>query len=386
MKIKNLLLGALVTSMALTACEKSENSDSPNRDEMPKSVTITLPNINQISRATGDAMSASQVSLKNFKVFFLDADGAEQTIPAYNGEDQQVYFSSDATDDSWETIGDAGRNITYHFVPAATAKVVVIGNLGDVAYNTAIAATYDVLNDGDADIATDDNGHPLYPLYGDSALTPKTGTDDADHANVYTANVTLAPRIARFEIYGFGYSKDADAEYTYTKLQLDKIALSNYRKQYTLEEGAAEGDAVACPAEAAQVWDYIAAAAEPWANTFNNFELEQDAKKFVNGTDIPAGDQGDNATGIITFGLTKVAEAANNPELLLSFYGLKDGTTDKTPLYLRGKFTTAEAFTAGKIYRVFFPIVDGSWTQPERCVELNVKVANWEIVTVTPEF
>lgn len=382
MKIRNVLLTVLATSIALAACDKSENPNAPS-DKTPKSVTITLPNINQTPgvRATGDAMDGSQAALKNFKVFFLDAAGAVQTAPQYDGKAQPVYF--DAADETWQAIEAAGRTITYHFLPAAVSQVVVVGNLGDIAYSS-VNASYDVLNDGDADVATDDNGHPLYPLYGKSGLTPKTGTDGANHNNVYTASVSLAPQIARFEIYGFTYTKDETAEYTYDDIKLDRIALSNYRTQYNLATGAAQGDAEVCPAGSTEVWDWIAATASPWADQLDA-TVGQGAKVFVDGTDIPASNtNGNGATGIVTFGLTKPAAAGDNPELLLSFYGEKEGQSN-APLYLRGKFTST-TFEPGKIYRVLFPIEDASWTQPERCVELTVTVKSWEIVTVTPTF
>ena len=78
MKVKNLVLMALVATMGLVSCSKDEHEDGVKTDTMPKSVTIKLPNIQKTvkSRATGDAMKGgSQVALENFKVFFVDAAG-----------------------------------------------------------------------------------------------------------------------------------------------------------------------------------------------------------------------------------------------------------------------------------------------------------------------
>ena len=133
MKVKNLVLMALVATMGLVSCSKDEHEDGVKTDTMPKSVTIKLPNIQKTvkSRATGDAMKGgSQVALENFKVFFVDAAGNLQTVPQYENQDQQVYFSK--TDSEWAEIGENGKDITYHFLPAATSKVVVVGNIGDV--------------------------------------------------------------------------------------------------------------------------------------------------------------------------------------------------------------------------------------------------------------
>ena len=130
MKVKNLVLMALVATMGLVSCSKDEHEGGVKTDTMPKSVTIKLPNIQKTvkSRATGDAMKGgSQVALENFKVFFVDAAGNLQTVPQYENQDQQVYFSK--TDSEWAEIGENGKDITYHFLPAATSKVVVVGKM-----------------------------------------------------------------------------------------------------------------------------------------------------------------------------------------------------------------------------------------------------------------
>lgn len=396
MKIKSFLLTALAASMVLVSCDKNEGDPNVPTDKSLKSVTIKLPNINQAidSRAIGKGMKAGQIALKDFKVFFLDAQGKcindqVPTTEELGGEltQPELFFNGDNVASH---VG-ANNKTTYHFLPAATAKVVVVGNCGNAEY-ADINKDYNVLNDGDKgdNIFSDAAGHPYYPLYGDDDLTLSTGVDDKQHNNVYTASVELAPRVARFEIYGFTYEpKDGTTEFSYEKLELEKIALANYATNYNLQTGVAGSrTTTAAPTESALVWDWIDAASSPWANEFTNYTLAQNAKKYVNtSTDIPSEDTDGSAYegDMITFGVAKSTVATENPELLLSFYGV-EANSSKTPLYLHGKFTNAEAFEPGKIYRVLFPIEDGSWEQPERCVELTVTVAEWSIVSVTPEF
>lgn len=224
MKVKNLVLMALVATMGLVSCSKDEHEDGVKTDTMPKSVTIKLPNIQKTvkSRATGDAMKGgSQVALENFKVFFVDAAGNLQTVPQYENQDQQVYFSK--TDSEWAEIGENGKDITYHFLPAATSKVVVVGNIGDVEYSTIATRVDHIPNDNGS-------GHPTYPLYGEDELEEKKLDGSEIHDNVYTANVTLEPRVSRFEIYGFQYTQEGDVP-KYTSVKLQKIALNNYYTQ-----------------------------------------------------------------------------------------------------------------------------------------------------------
>ena len=376
---------ALAASMTFVACDKNESDLGTPAENSLKSVTLRLPNIKNAvkSRATGDAMAEGQIALKNFKVFFLDAQEKEVNVPTNVGDgltQPDLYFDGD------NVASHVGTNnvTTYHLLPAATAKVVVVGNCGDVAYSEIDKDTYTVLNDVAA-ADDNDNGHPYYPLYGESGLSPKTGADDAGHNNVYTATVNLEPRIARFEIFGFGYTDQSDA--AFESVKLNKIALSKYYTTYNLVSGAAKGDVTNCPTESTAIWDWIQDAANPWANAFAaDFTIANGTRKFANGTDMEATydidvQKGNGIENIITFGVMPAATSANNPELMLSFYGVKG--TDPTPLYLRATFNNTEAFEAGKIYRVFFPIQD--WDQPERCVELTVTVQDWSVEVITPD-
>lgn len=401
MKVKSLFLMALAASMTLVSCDKSEDLGQ-NTDTQLKSVTVTLPNIQKApaanvgTRAMGDAVAdGSKVALKNYKVFFLSGN-TEVSVPQFEGAAQKVYFDATADGADWAT--NMGK-YTYHFLPAAVNKVAVVGNIAtaDMTWEQVQKLTaVDVLNDGTTGGTNDANGHPYYQLYGESALTRTGILDDKDHNNVYTASVNLAPRTSRFEIYGFEYTlEEGNDTYTFQSVELNKIALSNYATKFDFMTMAAVGTRVVAPTEATAIWDWIANADANWSNSLNSLSLAQDAKKFVNGTDIPENytQNGEGATGIITYGLTHATNVGENPELLLSFYGVgADGS--KTPLYLRGKFTK-QVFeangvkgnaTTGKIYRVFFPILDNVWEQPERCIELTVTVAEWEVVPVTPEF
>ena len=301
MKVKNLVLMALVATMGLVSCSKDEHEDGVRTDTMPKSVTIKLPNIKKTvkSRATGDAMKGgSQVALENFKVFFVDAAGNLQTVPQYENQDQQVYFSK--TDSEWAEIGENGKDITY-------------------------------------------------PLYGEDELEEKKLDGSEIHDNVYTANVTLEPRVSRFEIYGFQYTQEGDVP-KYTSVKLQKIALNNYYTQSDfVSKLPVEDTKVFETIDHTEVWGWI-----------------------------------EDAAGIITYGLAHVTDAAKNPELLLALRGVNSNS--EVPLYLRGQFTNASAFTSGKIYRVLYSFTDGDFDEPERCVELNVDVADWTVVPVSPEF
>lgn len=389
MKVRNFFLMALAASMALVSCDKSENDVVPT-DTQLKRVTIKLPNLTSPSsigsRAVGDAMeNNSQVALSNFKVFFLDADGNEVTIPEYPaGTAQKTYFSTD-DQDSWEAITADGRDLTYHFLPYSTVKVVVVGNQGEeIDYADLANKSENVLNDSE-------DGHPTYTLYGFDDLEEGGAPDDENHENVYQASVTLEPRVSRFEIYGFEYEQaQASATNKYTSVKLEKIALNHYYTAYDfVTKTPSETGKVFAEPTASTLWTWVNGAAAPWADVLSSSEadvlsLNPGESKNPNGGEVAA-NNGEGAEDIITYGLAHVENAANNPELLLTLHGTTaDGTVE--PIYLRGKFTNSAAFNSGKIYRVLYSFSDDDFDQPEHCVELNVKVADWTVVPVTPNF
>lgn len=372
--------------MVLVSCDKNESDINAPTDKSPKRVTIKLPNLTPApgSRAVGDAMeNGSQVALTDFKVFFLDASNSPVEIPQYDGKSQQVYFTSTNQDGSWETITENGRGLTYHFLPYQTTKVVIVGNQGDIEYSTLTDKTEDVPNDTKA-------GHPIYTLYGEDGLAEGGAPDDANHENVYQASVTLEPRVSRFEIYGFKYElAEASTTNKYTSVKLEKIALNHYYTQYDfVTKVPSETDKVFDDPTASTIWTWVDGRVAPWADALSattELTLAPGDVKDPNGVALAEGTDGEDAKDIITYGLAHVENAVNNPELLLTLHGTTANGTEE-PIYLRGQFTSAVPFKSGKIYRVLYSFSDEDFDQPERCVELNVKVAPWTVVAVTPDF
>lgn len=387
MKVKSLFLMALAASMAFVSCDKSENDLGEATNSQPKRVTIKLPNLKSPSgtRAVGDAMEEnSQVALSNFEIFFLDAAGNVVNIPEYPaGTQQQTYFAN--TDQNWAEIAATGKDLTYHFLPPATVKVVVVGNQGEnFEYSTIASKTEDVPND--------ENGiHPTYTLYGSDDLEEGGAPDDETHENVYQAEVTLEPRVSRFEIYGFEYEQaTAPATNKYTSVKLEKIALNHYYTQYDfVTKAPSETGKVFDNPTSETVWTWVDGRTGAWADVLSStttaLSLTPGESKAPNGGDVV--ENGTNAEDIITYGLAHVADKTNNPQLLLTLHGTTAAGTEE-PIYLIGTFTGTNnsAFESGKIYRVFYSFSDEDFDQPERCVELNVKVATWTVVPVTPEF
>lgn len=391
MKLKSILIAAMAASVALVACNKAENGADVTVDTTPKSVTINFPNIQ--TKAVGDAVAnGSKVALERFKVFFLDAAGNEVNVPEYPaGTTQKVYFSN-------QTGEQLPISCTYHFLPSAAVTVAVVGNVGDENTTYADAkdmTALDVPNDvAPGNLAT-------YPLYDDKPLVKSGNGHEPDHSNVYTATLSLTPRVARFEVYGFEYkAATPPATNDYASLSLQNIALNNYYTKYNFITADPAGTKVTETISNSNAWDWVGtqvAVKTSWADSFApNLVLSPGDKCFVDGTAItdPAED-GEETTGIFTYGLTKTTAPAENPSLVVTLLGQKDGAAaPDTPLYLHAKFTKKMVdgvpadltIEPGKIYRVLFTFSDANLKQPERCVDLSVDVAEWEVVAVTPEF
>ncbi len=382
MKLKSFLLMALAASTTLAACDKSESS-GPGPDKMPKSVTVTLPNIAPQVRAIGDAIAdESKVELKDFQVFFVKADN---TAVDYTG-DEPTYFSSETTE-NFATV--ATQKHTYHFLPATVTKVVVVGNLGEEkTYDAVKGLTKEVPNDS----GSGEGKHPAYPLYGEGDLTEGGDPvpDSEDHKNVYSAVVNLKPRVSRFEIYGFEYKQaTAPATNLYTSVKVQKIALNHFYTKYNFVANTPvdEGKVWDNP-DQSTAWTWINNRTD-WCDDLTDFTLEPGDAKFVDGTTLDE-TKIDQAKGIITYGLANVANKTNNPELLVALRGTTPAGTEE-PFYLHAKFNgdanaSVGAFASGKIYRAFFSFDDEDIKQPQRCVQLTVSVASWDVVPVTPEF
>ncbi len=381
MKLKSFLLMALAASTTLAACDKSESS-GPGPDKMPKSITVTLPNIAPKVRAIGDAIADnSKVELKNFQIFFVNA--ADAAVD-YTG-DEPTYFSSETTE-NFETV--AAQKHTYHFLPATVTKVVVVGNIGETTYANVKTLVKEVPNDS----GSGEGKHPDYPLYGVGNLTEGGNPvpDGEGHQNVYSATVNLQPCVSRFEIYGFEYKAATAPDVNlYTSVGVKKIALNHFYTKYNFvsKDPVEEGKVWDNP-DQSTAWTWIEGRTE-WCDNLTDLTLEPGDAKFVDGTILDES-KINEAKGIITYGLAHVKDKANNPELLVALRGKTSGGTEE-PFYLHAKFNgdanaSVGAFQSGKIYRAFFSFDDEDIKQPQRCVQLSVSVAAWEVVAVTPEF
>ena len=393
MKRFKLMLSAFAVVLAIVSCNKQDAT--PHVEGNLKSVEISLDNL-VFTKAETDAFLTheSKVHMSDFKIFLtdgssiLEAGSVGETVPQY------YYSVSD---------GELPKTAVIHFVPAAVSKVVVVGNVGSADWGNDITSYAD-LQAQKLQIAAEQDYKDL-TLYGESGLTA-AGTvhdqhEDGNTYNLYTADVTVAPLVARFEIDGFAMTFNADPP-KFDKVVVKQIAIDNYYTETTLNPLAA-----AVP----QLW-------VPEINDVNTFKFFDD-NLSVTGADgwfydsLPEGDvvlDKAAATGtplqVVDDMTTKRAyhffPGTEIPRFFIELEVFAAGETTGVPSYIYSKnFKKSDGtdvtFQPGYVYRMNFkgaatngdgdlPFEEDDIEQIDKCLEITVDVIEWQVVSVYPEF
>lgn len=355
--MKKFFMALAAVAMVATSCVQGDDDFAVKGPQ--KSVQFSLANVISTRGVDAPIPNATKVNLKNYQVFFVDAAGDFYAGSTIDGGVVSQYFTTVSSDP-----------MTFHFLPAAVEKVVVVGNYGSEITATnldavkALAATW----------TAQQNDENLL-VYGEANLVAATENDE--HANTYVAKVNVKPLVARIEIGGFvcGFS-DSPA---YDEVHVTMVALNNYYTGYTIG---------GTPSNLSKT--------EINTNTaypFFNATALAGSKDEVSGVALtPAAPTADFAEDKYLVYHTFAGEV---PQLVVRVVGVKGGV--ESPLYLatsafyEGTNKITE-FKAGDIYRMkfngknHFAFNEENLSQPEKCVEVSIEAAQWFIVNVTPEF
>ena len=362
MNVKFLALAAVAASMTLVGCNKTP---TPEETGVPKSVTIKLANVVPGTRSAGGEQIAegTAVTLTSFQIFFSDGTNLYTAKQADGTTDAVQYFSG----------ADVAGNLegSYHFLPSAVNKVIVVGNYGSQITEKTEAdlnLALKIADEQDIDDLT---------LYAESGLTPVTDDhsgvhDDGSASAVFEADLKVVPRIARIFITDFSYTYTTDGS-AYKSLTLQKIALNNYYAANTLATQAVS-DLQATAISDATAWDWLAGHSTPswdWddlshitltptaANTAVTAESKHYYHFFVGSGAVPQ--------------LVLQCKSADDTPLYLATSGFKVGGNDVT-------------WQNGYIYELSFAFDDEDLTSPDKCVDITVTPHEWQVETITPEF
>lgn len=354
MKIKKIALLALAASTLFVACNNNENDSPVSPDQAPKSVTIKLANVVTKTRNSGGNIipQGTAVALSSYQIFFSDGTKLYQAKDADNQLDADQYI--DANDLVEEALPD---ELSFHFLPAAVNKVIVIGN------HEQISATTEADLDLELNLADEQNVEDL-TLYATSQLTSKTPEHD-DQNPLYEAELTLAPTIARLYIKSFTCTFSGTSGYS--SVSLEKMALNNYYTSNTLATNTL-GSIVDETIDESTVWNWFAGLTAGFSNDDLDIMLTSDVN---------------TATSSLYYHF--FPSAGTVPQLVVRAEG------DGTPLYLATSNITQAGggpveWKAGTIYEMDFAFDVEDFGQPQKCIDITVTPVNWVVVPVIPEF
>lgn len=387
MKLSKLMLTMAVAASAFAACNKE---DVTPVSKNLKSVDISLENV--LFTKSVDATeiaNGSDVVINDFMVYFTDGSTIYTPMKANGTDNSKVYFSTKEEAGLPEAYSEA---LQFHFLPAAVNQVVVLGNLGDQKnYPTTVEGFRKALEVADENNKADASN---LTLYGKSALVPKSPDHNVNppkHAtDVYKADITLTPRIARVEVVNFIRSANGQL---FDRVTIDQVVFDNYYPSYSdlTAEYAQNGTVVACPLTQTDIYNHFATATG-WMS--DELELEFASKTAETEEANLAYHFFPDKTATATEAEGVVTTTGAYPRLLVKATGYYTGDSNPTPLYLYTKAfrTTAktpelisdEDFATAAIFEVEFTFSDENFLQQEKCVEVSVTPKKWNVIAVNP--
>ena len=373
------MLALAVAASAFISCNKQETTPVGTNY---KSVEFSLENVNFTKSVTDQVINAgTAVGLTNFQVFFTNGSVLFEAKNADNQTPAKDFFTAE----------DLTKKLVFHFLDPKVNKVVVLGNIEteiDVVDGvTTLASLEKTLQIAEQQDAQEDDA--ALSLYGESTLTIKETNavhkdDDGnayspDHTvDVYKADVTLVPRVARIEIVG--YECEFSDPALYDVVTIDQVAIDGYNSTAQLATATYGGpvDEVN-PANQVDLFNY-----------FKANQSKEEAEWWFDITDI---DLTPSANEVTTPLLAYHVFPTAVPELLVDITTTKDGLEMPAYLYTSGFATSADATTpnltgleAGKVYRLTLKFKDTDLTQQDKCVEVTVSVEEWAVVDIYPIF
>ena len=408
------MLTIACAAAALVGCQK-ENVPEVQDQPINKSIVLNLANVMPATKGTGTTIeNGTQVTLNTYQIFFADAEGK-----FYTPKDK----TAAADEDTFFSFTDEGTpDVTkqFHFLPQSVTKVIVVGN----ASNSKLSVnTYNELMTAVQSLAIADQQNPdKLVLYGmDASLTPmpadtehETDNEDVHPSPLFKAEINLRPAVARFEVTGFEYSQTPVAE--------GETAPARLFSQMTVENLSVihwyQNAIVALADNAITV---TASDPDTYFNGFYNDDtmypeylvpvkenLPEDGVWYFDTINKTTANEGLIPTDTYLLGAKNVTAAGTDcwsyhvfpgalPRFIAELTGVnavgseEDGTAANitTKLYLQtitlGDLTD-DTVAAGNIYRMHFNFNDNDLRAAEKCIQVEITVAKWNVVAVTPSF
>ena len=383
MKTLKFMCAALVAAMTLASCQKEEQAPA---SKTLKSVEVKLNNVAPATRAIGglnESLEGKNIQLNSLQFFFSDGTTLYEAKDA-EGNKADVYF--DAAE-----LAALNGNISakFHFLPAAVKKVLVVGNHTEmvVTTETSLDKELEIVNYQDV---------TKFPLYAEGTLgVAQSNTHNNGEyghlSNVYTVNLDVYPHVARFEITGVGCTLPLNSGKI---VKVVSLAFADFHDKCDFRTGNSHT---------------LRSVQLNQQDIFNYFQNQMSTLKWNN--DFFNGENGlPNAgnshplvelTTANSFVKTDIAynffcKGAPSPLLLLNVIEYENQQAfeegNGTPGYLHTnvyRLNSSEpvtTFEPGKIYRMAIRFNEDDLKHQERCLDINLKVAEWFVINVAPEF
>ena len=370
MRLIKLMLAASVAVCAFASCNKQETTPISKR---LKTVEVSLENV-VISKAVAEdkIKAGDAVVVNDLKIFLTDDAGNEYTAKEENGVDVAPSYFQGLPNE---------KVATFHYVDPNCTKVVAVANLGkDITF----AEYTEGLEDLDIDVQQDPKALVLYDdatLVGPDGEHNDANSDGTTYLSpVYKAELTLTPRVSRFEVDGFVVNFNDEPKYE--EINITQLAFTNYYQKTTVVEGTESElvNHIANFANQAEVYEWLDNEGTGWYR--DSFDI----------TITPAYNKADTPDPLAYH----IFSCEKTPVMVIKLYA--DG--QPAYLYSKGFYTKANEevteFEEGKIYRMSaageasgdgsIPIDEDDIDPMDRCLEITVEVINWAVELVYPEF
>ena len=406
MKLSKFMCAAFAAAMVLVGCNKENETHVDDGSNGFKSCGLQLENVALTKLPSTDYISNNTaVTLNSFQVFFSDGSNLYQAYESDGTAVADTYF--DSASDDLTTMKQ------FHFLPHAVNEVLVIGNFDEITNLGAADETgkYPLTRQqlreqiNQLEIATQQNPKDM-KLYGvDQSLQASGNHKSGGDVNpVYLAEVDLKPTVARFEITGFNYNLDPEtAARKYTSLSIKQLTVRSYFEKATaavsgesvLTVTGAQNDAYnenTYPITDGNANAYFNAVnGRGWFADAPNITFEDDT--WSKGNLTPTIDAPYTAESVDPVLYSYHLFPGQVPQFLVKLEAQPvSGATEHLYLMTNSLRKSAteillpQDILPGNIYRMAFTFSDGSFEQPEKCIELTVSVAKWQVNVLTPEF
>ena len=398
------MCAAFAAAMLLVGCNKENSVDDGSNGF--KSCVLQLENVAVTKSSSKDYIANNaEVTLTSFQVFFSDGSNLYQAYESDGTAVADTYF--DSASDDLTTMKQ------FHFLPHAVNEVMVIGNfdeitnLGTVDETGKYSLTRQQLRDqiNQLEIATQQNPKDMKLFGVDQSLEASGNHNSGDDVNpVYLAKVELKPTVARFEVTGFSYDVEPGAAgRKYKSLSIKQLTVRSYFEKAT---AAVSGESV-----------LTVTGSQPDAYNKDTYTItDGNANAYFNAVKGKGwfADEPDITFTDPTWSKGNLTPTTDAPYLtesvdnVLYSYQLFPGQVPQFLVRLEAEPTSGatehlylmtnslrksnndivlpQDILPGNIYRMAFTFSDGSFEQPEKCIELKVSVAKWQVNVLTPEF